>query len=91
MSTIIYRAASARKQKGGEIKNMNELRSIAPEIAAHIEDIYHDDAVLLDVPSPHHMAHQVAERWPGLGASFYRLVADAARECMIGEPTEGAT
>lgn len=71
-------------QRRGNTMKLNELREIAPEIAAHIEATYHNDAVLLDVPSPHHLAHQVADRWPGLGAAFYRLVADAARECLIG-------
>lgn len=62
-----------------------ELVSIAPDIAAHIERTYADSgAALLDVPSPHVLAHQVAATHPGLGAAFYRLVADAARECLVG-------
>lgn len=71
--------------------NLDTLRAISPEIAAHIEATYADNTTaLLDVLSPHALAHTVADRWPGLGAAFYRLVAEAAREALTGHPRETA-
>lgn len=68
------------------MKNLDTLKTIAPEIAAHIEATYADNsAALVDVPSPHTLARDVAARWPGLGAAFYTMVAEAAREALVGE------
>jgi len=64
---------------------MNELKDINADIATYIERYYAelpDSTTLIDVLSPHAMAHQIAETHPGLGAAFYRLVETAARECF---------
>jgi len=65
--------------------NLDTLKGINGEIAAFIERAYADTgASLLDVPSPHALAHTVAANYPDLGAAFYHLVAEAAREVLIG-------
>jgi len=64
---------------------LHELKAISPEIATYIERYYAelpDSTPLLDVLSPHAMAHRIAETHPDLGAAFYRLVEQAARECF---------
>jgi hypothetical protein len=70
---------------------INDIRNISPDIAAYIVSVYADSsASLIDVPSPHALAHQIAANYPGLGAAFYRMVAEVAREVLTGRERETA-
>lgn len=70
---------------------INTIRTISPEIAAYIESVYADiAAAIIDLPSPHGVAHTVAANYPGLGAAFYLMVAEAAREVLTGGEREAA-
>jgi len=74
------------------MKNLNAIRTINADIADYIERTYADiSAALIDVPSPHALAHQIAANYPGLGAAFYRMVAEAAREALSGGEREEAS
>lgn len=64
---------------------LNELKTISLEIATYIEQYYaniEDSATLLDITLPHAMAHQIAANYPGMGATFYRMVEAVAKEAL---------